>query len=409
MAAPLLLVEDAGKKFCKSLRRSLLYGMSDIARNLAGLSSRPGKLRKDEFWAVDGVRFELRHGETLGIIGPNGAGKSTLLKMLNGIFWPDKGKITVRGKVGALIEVGAGFHPLLTGRENIFVNGAILGMTRREIAAKFDRIVEFAGIGDFLDSPVKSYSSGMFVRLGFAIAVHSEPEILLIDEVLAVGDKGFQGKCFNAIGKLKKTGTATILVSHNTHQIENFADRILLLKKGQAALFTDVQKALDEYSDLFRETSTAKIQPICSGNERIAFKDVLIGETRLQPGDAFEIALGYHSLIDYDDVYVDIGIYTESEQNFYFQASNKTYAARLDLKKGAHRINVSINAIPLNGVNATIALAIWSNDKSEKLFWWRIPVHFSRVRHTQGKNFLHVRFSDAAPRLDQVSAQEKES
>jgi lipopolysaccharide transport system ATP-binding protein len=399
MADQLLLVENAGKKFCKSMRRSLLYGLSDIARNLVAVSSRPGHLRKNEFWAVDGVSFELKRGETLGIIGPNGAGKSTLLKMLNGIFWPDKGRISVQGKVGALIEVGAGFHPLLTGRENIFVNGAILGMNRREIAAKFDQIVDFADIGDFLDAPVKSYSSGMFIRLGFAIAVHCDPEILLIDEVLAVGDKGFQGKCFNVLGRLKKTGTATILVSHNTHQIQTFADKIILLKKGQATLFDDVQKALDEYTDLFIDKSKAPIEKICNGNPQISFHDTVIDRTQLHPGETFEIVLDYDSFVDYDDISVDIGIYAENEQNLYFQASNKTYDTKLDLKKGSHRIGFAIEALPLNNVNAIIALAIWSRDKSEKLFWWRIPVHFSGVKHTQGKNFLRVRFSHSTRTL----------
>jgi len=184
-----ITVDHVSKKYCKSLKRSMLYGVTDIGRNTLGLSSHSGNLRKSEFWAVDDVSFEVKKGETLGIIGPNGSGKTTLLKMLNGIFWPDKGKITVKGRVGALIEVGAGFHPLLTGRENIYINAAILGMTKEEVDEKFDDIVEFADIGDFLDTPVKFYSRGMYVRLGFAVAVHCEPDILLVDEVLAVGDK----------------------------------------------------------------------------------------------------------------------------------------------------------------------------------------------------------------------------
>src|SRR5512146_2462261 len=160
----LIKVEHVSKKYCKSLKRSMLYGISDIGRNLFGQSSSPEKLRKDEFWAVDDVSFELKKGEVLGLIGTNGSGKSTLLKMLNGIFWPDRGKITIQGEVGALIEVGAGFHPLLTGRENIYMNGAILVMGKKEIDEKFDDIVAFADIRDFLDSPVKYYSSGMHVR-----------------------------------------------------------------------------------------------------------------------------------------------------------------------------------------------------------------------------------------------------
>src|SRR3990170_2258915 len=190
-------VEHVSKKYCKSLKNSMLYGVNDIARNSLGFSSHSERLRNGEFWAVDDVSFELKKGETLGIIGPNGAGKTTLLKMLNGIFWPDKGKITVRGRVGALIEVGAGFHPLLTGKENVYVNAAILGMTKKEVDKKFNDIVEFAGIGDFINVPVKFYSSGMFVRLGFAVAVHCEPDILLIDEILSVGDAKFRAKCYN--------------------------------------------------------------------------------------------------------------------------------------------------------------------------------------------------------------------
>ena len=184
-------VDHVSKKYCKSLKRSMSYGIWDIARNTLGLSSRSSRLRKDEFWAVDDVSFEVSRGETVGIIGPNGSGKTTLLKMLNGIFWPDKGKITVKGKVGALIAVGAGFHPALTGRENIYVNAAILGMTKKEVEERFDNILKFADIGDFLDTPVKYYSSGMYVRLGFAVAAHCDPDILLVDEVLAVGDAGF--------------------------------------------------------------------------------------------------------------------------------------------------------------------------------------------------------------------------
>jgi lipopolysaccharide transport system ATP-binding protein len=228
-------VERVAKKFCKSLKFSMIYGLNDIARNFVGMSSRPEKLRKKEFWALQDISFELKEGETLGIIGPNGSGKSTLLKMLNGIFWPDKGKITLKGRVGALIEVGAGFHPLLTGRENIYINGAILGMSKQEIQSKFQQIVDFADIGDFLDTPVKNYSSGMFVRLGFAIAVHSNPHILLIDEILAVGDAKFRSKAMERMWEIsQKKGIAIVLVSHNMIAVEGFCNKIIYLEHGNA-------------------------------------------------------------------------------------------------------------------------------------------------------------------------------
>jgi len=245
--APTIQVDHVAKKYCKSLKRSMLYGISDIARNTVGLGTHSWKLRKDEFWAVNDVSFSLNRGETLGIIGSNGAGKTTLLKMLNGIFWPDKGKITISGNVGALIAVGAGFHPMLSGRENIYVNGAILGMNKREIDAKFDSIVEFADIGDFLDTSIKFYSSGMFVRLGFSIAVHCNPDILLVDEILSVGDVEFQNKCMNKIGELMSRGTTTVLVSHNMISIRRICDRCAWVEAGKIKNYGDTLEVTDTY------------------------------------------------------------------------------------------------------------------------------------------------------------------
>jgi len=242
-------VENVSKKYCISLKRSMLYGVRDIARNTLGLSSHSDKLRKDEFWALDDVSFEVKKGETLGIIGPNGAGKTTMLKMLNGIFWPDKGKITVRGRVGALIEVGAGFHPLLTGRENVYINAAILGMTKKEVDEKFNDIIEFAEIGDFIDTPVKFYSSGMYVRLGFAIAIHCEPEILLIDEVLAVGDMNFRTKCYAKMSEILDKGCALVFVSHNMVAMHRVCKRVILLKKGKVIEYGSADSVCNSYSN----------------------------------------------------------------------------------------------------------------------------------------------------------------
>jgi lipopolysaccharide transport system ATP-binding protein len=190
MGEILIKAENVSKKFSKDLKRSLYYGVLDVFSGIKG-SDKKRELRKDEFWAVRDVSFEVRRGECLGLIGHNGAGKSTLLKMLNGLIKPDEGKITMHGKVGALIELGAGFNPILTGRENIYNNAAVIGFSKKEIDAKFDEIVAFSEIEEFLDMPVQNYSSGMKVRLGFAIAAQMEPDVLIIDEVLAVGDLGF--------------------------------------------------------------------------------------------------------------------------------------------------------------------------------------------------------------------------
>ena len=264
-------VEHVSKKYSKSLKRSMFYGIKDIARNTFGLSSHSDKLRKGEFWAVGDVSFELKKGETFGIIGPNGSGKTTLLKMLNGIFWPDKGKLTIKGKVGALIEVGAGFHPLLTGRENIYINAAILGMTKEETDKKFDDIVEFADIGDFLDVPVKHYSSGMFIRLGFAVAVHCEPDILLVDEVLAVGDEKFRRKSYHKMQELIGK-TSIIMVSHNMFQINKLCNKVIYLHKGKIKTVGTPEQAITDY--YIDSHSSEKREKGIKKEETIEFEDV---------------------------------------------------------------------------------------------------------------------------------------
>ena len=355
-------VEHVSKKYCKSLKRSMYYGINDIGRNMFGLSSHSGKLRKNEFWALDDISFEVKRGETLGIIGPNGAGKTTLLKLLNGIFWPDRGKITVKGRVGALIAVGAGFHPLLTGRENVYINAAILGMTKKEVDEKFDDIIEFAGIGDFLDTPVKFYSSGMFVRLGFAIAVHCDPDILLVDEVLAVGDEGFQNKCFNKIGELKKNGTTVILVSHNMHIISTFTEKAVFLNGGKANYFNSVAEGIKEYNKLFIKKGDLEIEKICSGNNKIKFTNIKINKRILHPGDSFSLSMEYSSAVDYHEIDIDTVIISNNEPSIYFQATNKAFNKKINLKKGKHSMKIDIENIRLHNSMAKIVIAIYSKN-----------------------------------------------
>lgn len=233
MSDTLVRVEHVSKKFCRNLRRSLWYGVRDLGNELVGRQRNHETLRQDEFWAVDDVSFELKRGECLGLIGSNGAGKTTLLRMLNGLITPDRGRIEMRGRVGALIALGAGFNPILSGRENVYVNAAVLGLTKRETDRRFDEIVEFSGLEEFIDSPVQQYSSGMQVRLGFAVAAHLEPDILLVDEALAVGDLAYVIKCVNRIAELRHLGTGVIFVTHNELQVREVAQRCLLLQKGK--------------------------------------------------------------------------------------------------------------------------------------------------------------------------------
>jgi lipopolysaccharide transport system ATP-binding protein len=349
-------VEHVSKKYCKSLRRSMLYGLSDIGRNLLGLGSHSEKLRKSEFWAVDDVSFELKKGEALGIIGPNGSGKTTLLKMLNGIFWPDKGKITVKGRVGALIEVGAGFHPFLTGKENVYLNGAILGMTKEEMDAKFNDIVEFADIGDFIDVPVKSYSSGMFVRLGFAVAAHCEPDIMLVDEVLAVGDINFQIRCFRHIAKIMNR-CAVILVSQSPNLIRFNCQKVLFLNNGKIQFLGPSSEGVDAYNKYMMrkrlsENSTGKIES--EYDPRVELNSVDLFDrnhniiTEVVAGESLIIEGSFNVVKPIREAIVGVQFWLDSlERSFVCYSSQVDGGQYYDLTEGEHKFRITIPKISL--------------------------------------------------------------
>lgn len=250
MSDTLIKVEGVSKKFCRSLKKSLWYGMQDLGSELLGhRHGGNGELRPEEFWAVKDVSFELKRGECLGLIGRNGAGKTTLLRMLCGLIKPDQGRIEMRGVVGAMIALGAGFNPILTGRENIYVSASVLGLSKREVEQRLDEIIDFSEIGEFIDSPVQSYSSGMQVRLGFSIASAMQPDILVLDEVLAVGDANFQSKCFQRIGRLIER-SAVILVSHYPHHIKKICDKVILLDQGKMIKFGNADETLGFYQSM---------------------------------------------------------------------------------------------------------------------------------------------------------------
>ncbi|MDZ7961996.1 MAG: ABC transporter ATP-binding protein [Aulosira sp. DedQUE10] len=245
----LISVDKVSKKFCRNLKQSLLYGIQDICTEIIGGNRRGGNLRNQEFWALQDVSFQLRRGEALGLVGANGAGKSTLLRIISGLINPDTGYVKVRGKLAPLIALGAGFNPILTGRENIYANMSILGLSTQEIAARFQDVIDFAGIADAIDAPVQTYSSGMAARLGFACAVHIEPDVLLIDEVLAVGDINFRVKCYQKLAQLRQAGTAFILVSHNPHVVLNVCEYSLYLAKGKLIKFGETEAVIRQYEE----------------------------------------------------------------------------------------------------------------------------------------------------------------
>ena len=250
--SPVIAVEGVSKKFCRDLRRSLFYGVQDIAADLTGGRKRCDRLRPKEFWALQDVSFQLYRGQAIGLVGSNGAGKSTLLRIISGLIKPDMGQVRIQGRLAPLIALGAGFNPILTGRENIYANMSILGLTTREIDERFRDVVEFAEIAEAIDAPVQTYSSGMAARLGFACAIYTEPDILLIDEVLAVGDARFKAKCYRRLYELWQRGVAFILVNHNPQAILNICDRAIYLSGGRLIAAGEVDTIISQYErDLF--------------------------------------------------------------------------------------------------------------------------------------------------------------
>lgn len=242
-----LRLDGASKKFTGSLRRSLAHGLLDLGRNLIGSPSPTGRLRTGEYWAVDEVSFSVRRGESVGLVGANGAGKTTLLRMIAGIYPPDRGTVQVRGRLTALLATGTGFHPHMTGRENILLNGSILGMTTAEIEDRMDAILDFAELGEFIDRPVSTYSSGMRGRLGFAVSTALEPDILILDEVLATGDLAFRQRCFRRLDDIAGT-TSFILVTHMTTHIQRVCDRVVWLDQGRVRELGATDDVLPRYA-----------------------------------------------------------------------------------------------------------------------------------------------------------------
>lgn len=298
----MIRVDGLGKKYLirhkqhirnkySSLREDLVGAVASLGRRLVGQGQAADSTTREEFWAIQDVSFEIKRGDVTGLIGRNGAGKSTLLKVLSRITEPTSGRVELNGRVASLLEIGTGFHPELTGRENIFMNGAILGMARAEIKRKFDEIVSFAGVEKFLDTPVKRYSSGMYVRLAFAVAAHLESEILVIDEVLAVGDAEFQRKCIGKMEESAKSGRTVIFVSHNLASVRAFCNRALGLHNGQLVRAGETEEVLKWYLGSVSQNSNDALEFDDPKDGRPAFRSIKLLNPVVSYGDTMSVEL----------------------------------------------------------------------------------------------------------------------
>ncbi len=319
------------------------------------------------FLAIDNVNFEIKKGDIVGIIGKNGAGKSTLLKILSQITKPTNGQIEINGRISSLLEVGTGFHPDLTGRENIFLNGTILGMTRKEVKEKFDEIVDFSGVEKFIDTPVKNYSSGMYVRLAFAVAAHLEPEILIIDEVLAVGDAEFQKKCIGKMGEVAKEGRTVIFVSHNMPSVKALCNKGIVMTKGEIAFNGEILEAIDYYHLENMKTSASRFQKdsISSSNneviELIDFEVVPRKGNLLTMFSGIDFVLTFKSFIERKNTDITFEVVNHEDLVIFHKGGN--ISTENNLEKGVYKILCSLPEQLLNTGLYTVNLIFGENQR----------------------------------------------
>ncbi len=355
----IISANDISKKFCRDLKRSLAYGFSDIFWALLRKRKNSNRLRTREFWALQNISFQLKKGDAMGLIGPNGSGKTTLLRIVAGLIKPDTGSLTIRGRIAPLLAAGVGFIPILTGRENIFVNMAMLGMSKKEIVRRFDDVVDFAEIPEAIDSPVQYYSSGMRARLGFACAIFSNPDILLIDEVLAVGDMKFKSKCYRTLSNLKDNGTSFLMVSHNPHAILSTCRQSIYISKGNKLAAGDTHEVMKKYEEdlyskniacdnnftgeirfnnkqtessygmdieyiAFRDESGKLAYPLKTGKEM----SICIGGTAFHSIDEVNIHIVIRELYGDNDIVL---LLANERDNVHFSVSKGSYEIRINL------------------------------------------------------------------------------
>ncbi|MFC1584224.1 ABC transporter ATP-binding protein [Fibrobacterota bacterium] len=413
MTETVISIQGIGKRYRIGLEEEkhdtffgkLVAQISAPVRNLKKLKSLTSFKKtadgesEDIIWALKNVSFDIFQGEIVGLIGLNGAGKSTLLKILSKITVPTNGKATIKGRIGSLLEVGTGFHPELTGRENVYLNGTILGMSKKEIDRKFEEIVEFSEVGKFIDTPVKRYSSGMRVRLGFSVAAHLDPEILLIDEVLAVGDVAFQQKCLGKMGDVATEGRTVVFVSHNMEMIQRLCPRTILLENGEKKGDGDTNDIISMYfnqpflkvkkSDSLYDAPRKK-----QYGKLIRFTSCMIlnaqgeNENALRLGEPFTIVMEAVALKDM--LHVDFSIFIETStrimvNSHYVHESNKL----LDIKKGQTvKISFFYDQFILNTGKYVITTAAYQNKWAIDVIWAATEFEISKINYSKAQHFL---------------------
>lgn len=368
-------IENLSKRYSLGVfdRKAFTKGVKQGLQRLVGKKVNDEFKPGEEIWALKDINLEIRDGEILGIIGRNGSGKSTLLKILSRITSPTKGQARIKGTVASLLEVGTGFHPELTGRENIYLNGSILGMSTGEINRKLDQIIDFAGVEQFLDTPVKRYSSGMRIRLAFAVAAHLEPDILIVDEVLSVGDAGFQQKCLGRISKVAGQGRTVLFVSHHAAAVENLCTRGVVLQKGQLVYQGTQTEALDFYTQSFGSgTASLRERTDRSGNGRLRIVEVeLLRENGKSSkifgsGNPIEIRFYYenHSATPFNNLSVEVSIRTHFDAPVFSHSNRATGDSFSDLGKSGY-FALTIPRLPLPPGNFRLSYHIRSGTVAE--------------------------------------------
>ncbi|MDY7012782.1 MAG: ABC transporter ATP-binding protein [Cyanobacteriota bacterium] len=332
----------------------------------------------EQFWALRDVSFTVFPGEMLGIIGQNGAGKSTLLQLIGGVGRPDQGKVKVRGRIGALLDLGAGFHGDLTGRENVFISAVVAGLNRRDVARRLEAIVEFAELEQFIDNPLRTYSTGMQMRLAFSVAVHTDPEVLLVDEFLSVGDLSFQAKCLERIAALKAEGCAIVLISHSADQIEDLCDRALWLRQGQVVAYGEPEVVVGQYVSEMRQ-QTQRRTPVRPpqltnsgvelrvnenrfGSLELEITDVrLLPVARIESGDPLRVEIEYNSPQPVEAPIFSVTLSREDGQ-ICFDTSTATTADVLPMVAGKGRVALQLERVDLGGGNYFVDVGIYERD-----------------------------------------------